>query len=84
LLALLEVQGGGLAGLDGETCATAGIMPWIHPDPFDRLLAATARRRSLPIVSADTVFDGVVTRVWKSTEGRTRPNPLRLAYSENL
>ena len=39
-------------------------MDWSHRDPFDRLLAATALRRNLPIVSADAVFDGVVTRVW--------------------
>ncbi|WP_169732842.1 hypothetical protein [Azospirillum halopraeferens] len=30
----------------------------------ERLLAATAMHRGLPLVSADTVFDGMVTRVW--------------------
>ncbi len=64
LPSLLETQGGSLADLDGEICASAGIMAWPHRDPFDRLLAATAQRRNLPIISADTVFDGVVTRIW--------------------
>jgi PIN domain nuclease of toxin-antitoxin system len=64
LPALLETQGGAIADLDGAVCARAGIMPWLHRDPFDRLLAATALHRNLPIVSADTVFDGVVSRVW--------------------
>jgi PIN domain nuclease of toxin-antitoxin system len=39
-------------------------MAWLHGDPFDRVLAATATRYNLPILSADTVFDGVVTRIW--------------------
>lgn len=29
-----------------------------------RLLAATAMHDNLPLVSADVVFDGVVSRVW--------------------
>jgi hypothetical protein len=33
-------------------------------DPFDRLLAATAMHYNLPLVSADTVFDGIVRRLW--------------------
>ncbi len=40
------------------------MMSRAHPDPFDRLLAATAVHYNLPIVSADSVFDGLVTRIW--------------------
>lgn len=61
---ILSEQGGTIAGLDPVVCTTAGTMSWNHRDPFDRLLAATAIRHNLPIVSADTVFDGLVTRVW--------------------
>jgi PIN domain nuclease of toxin-antitoxin system len=61
---LLTEQGGGIAALAPEICIAAGIMPWAHRDPFDRLLAATALHYNLPIVSADPVFDGVVARVW--------------------
>jgi PIN domain nuclease of toxin-antitoxin system len=64
LPALLTEQGGGIAVLAPEVCITAGVMPWAHRDPFDRLLAATALHYNLPIVSADPVFDGVVARVW--------------------
>jgi PIN domain nuclease of toxin-antitoxin system len=64
LPALLAEQGGGIAALEPEICIAAGIMPWVHRDPFDRLLAASATHYSLPIVSADSIFDGVVTRLW--------------------
>jgi PIN domain nuclease of toxin-antitoxin system len=64
LPALLEEQGGAVAALDPTVCTTAGTMKWAHRDPFDRLLAATAVCHNLPIVSADAVFDGVVTRLW--------------------
>ena len=64
LPALLERQGGGVAGLDQEIGRRAAIMEGAHRDPFDRMLAATAERYDVAIISADTVFDGVVTRVW--------------------
>jgi len=64
LAELLEEQGGAVAGLDPIVCVTAGTMSWAHRDPFDRLLAATAAHYNLPIISADTVFDGLVTRLW--------------------
>jgi PIN domain nuclease of toxin-antitoxin system len=64
LPALLQEQGGTIADLDAEFCAAAGMMAWLHRDPFDRLLAATALRRAIPLVSADTVFDGLAPRVW--------------------
>jgi PIN domain nuclease of toxin-antitoxin system len=64
LPALLTEQGGGVAALIPEICVAAGTMAWTHRDPFDRLLAATALHYNLPIVSADLVFDGIVSRVW--------------------
>jgi PIN domain nuclease of toxin-antitoxin system len=64
LPALLEEQGGVVAGLDADICLTAGVMAWPHRDPFDRLLAATALRRDTPLVSADAIFDGLVHRIW--------------------
>jgi PIN domain nuclease of toxin-antitoxin system len=45
----------------GSAGRTAGRT---HRDPFDRLLAATAMHYNLPLVSADVVFDGIVTRLW--------------------
>ena len=36
-----------------------------HGDPFDRLLVAQAREKSLPIVSRDAIFDAYgVKRIW--------------------
>ena len=43
----------------------AGRLPGPHRDPFDRVLAAQALVRDLPVVSVDPVFDGFgVRRVW--------------------
>jgi PIN domain nuclease of toxin-antitoxin system len=43
----------------------AGSLPALHPDPFDRVLAAQAIVADLAIVSNDTVFDTYgVSRVW--------------------
>ncbi|WP_294537690.1 type II toxin-antitoxin system VapC family toxin [uncultured Rhodoblastus sp.] len=64
LTALLGEQGGSVANLDPAICLAAGMMTWTQRDPFDRLLAATAAYYNLPLVSADTVFDGIVTRLW--------------------
>lgn len=64
LAALLREQGGSVAGFDPAICIAAGSMAWTHRDPFDRLLAATAMHYNLPLVSADSVFDGIVTRLW--------------------
>ena len=64
LPALLVSQRGVAASLEAEDCLVAGMMEWPHRDPFDRFLAASALRRRLPIVSADPVFDAVLTRVW--------------------
>ncbi len=43
----------------------AGRLPGSHRDPFDRMLAAQALARDVPIVSVDSVFDGFgVIRLW--------------------
>ncbi len=64
LPAILSEQGGGVAELKPAICTAAGAMRWSHRDPVDRLLAATASYFTVPIVSADPVFDGVVSRIW--------------------
>jgi len=47
---------------DGER---AGRLPGPHRDPFDRMLAAQALSRGLPIISIDGVFDRYgVDRLW--------------------
>jgi PIN domain nuclease of toxin-antitoxin system len=61
---LLEEQGGSVVELTPTICLRAATMDWPHRDPFDRLLAASAAHHDLPLISADSVFDGIVTRVW--------------------
>ena len=64
LPAILDEQGGRVAALDPIICTTAGMLDWPHRDPFDRLIAATAMRYNLPLVSIDGIFDGLVGRLW--------------------
>ncbi len=43
----------------------AGRLPGPHRDPFDRMLAAQALARGLPIISIDGVFDRYgLNRLW--------------------
>ena len=40
-------------------------LPWVHRDPFDRLLIAQAQEEKLPLVSRDATFDAYgVVRIW--------------------
>jgi PIN domain nuclease of toxin-antitoxin system len=64
LLPLAESQQAHVISLEPEDCLMASTMEWSHRDPLDRLLAASARRRRVPIVSADAVFDAVLARIW--------------------
>jgi PIN domain nuclease of toxin-antitoxin system len=45
-----------LLSLDLDTCIEATELPPIHADPCDRFIIAAARRRKLPVVTADPVF----------------------------
>ena len=45
-----------LLPLDLDTCIEATELPPIHADPCDRFIIAAARRRRLPVVTADPVF----------------------------
>ncbi|WP_131194541.1 type II toxin-antitoxin system VapC family toxin [Lichenihabitans psoromatis] len=60
----LVEQGIEMVQLDAKICVLAGSMAWPHRDPFDRLLATTALSHAVPIVSADSIFDGIVSRIW--------------------
>ena len=61
----LEVNGFSLLPASLEHVSAVADLPSHHRDPFDRLLAAQARREDLSIVSADPVFRKYgVKRVW--------------------
>lgn len=48
----------------GDAVAVRDLPP-AHGDPFDRMIAAQARRRGLPVVSADAAFDAYqCERIW--------------------
>ena len=64
LIPLAKAQGLDMATLDAGICAIAGLLDWVHRDPFDRMLAATALHYGIPIISADPIFDAVVSRIW--------------------
>ncbi|MUL48646.1 type II toxin-antitoxin system VapC family toxin [Mycobacterium sp. CBMA293] len=36
-----------------------GAIGWVHRDPFDRVIAATAMVEGIALVSSDPVFDGL-------------------------
>jgi PIN domain nuclease of toxin-antitoxin system len=67
---LLLQQGGRIATLTDEICLRAGTLAWIHRDPFDRIIVATAMISNLRLLSADPVFDSLEphaarpARVW--------------------
>jgi PIN domain nuclease of toxin-antitoxin system len=51
--------------LSVEHGISAGSLPGVHKDPFDRMLAAQCQAESIPIISDDRVFDLYgVRRVW--------------------
>ena len=51
--------------LDFEDLAAVESLPLHHRDPFDRLLVTQAKRRDLPIVSSDPIFEQYgIRRVW--------------------
>ncbi len=62
-----QVEQNSLSVLDVRTRHALGVqqLPWIHRDPFDRLLVSQALAELVPIVSGDEVFDRYpVERVW--------------------
>jgi PIN domain nuclease of toxin-antitoxin system len=53
LFDILQQQGAVLAPLTAQICLAAGRDPWEHRDPFDRVIAATARDLDIAIVTRD-------------------------------
>jgi PIN domain nuclease of toxin-antitoxin system len=60
-----RADGFDLIPLSPAMARDASLLDWDHRDPFDRLLAATARGEGLVMVSPDAAFDGIgLARVW--------------------
>lgn len=56
---LCSTQGFRIAPYTARMAMLSGSMAWDHPDPFDRMIAATAIEMACPLVSKDTAFDGL-------------------------
>ena len=58
-------QGFSELSISVDDAERAGRLPGPHRDPFDRMLAAQALARGLPIISIDGVFDRFgLDRLW--------------------
>jgi PIN domain nuclease of toxin-antitoxin system len=49
---------GPTGGLDAELLCAAADLPFVHRDPFDRVLVATALRHDLVIITSDRFISG--------------------------
>ena len=56
---LVTGQGFSVAPYTARMAMLAGSMDWDHPDPFDRMIAATAFEMGVQLVSKDAAFDGM-------------------------
>ena len=58
-------EGIGLLMLEPSDCLAVQLLPLVHRDPFDRMLAAQATSRKMALISADSIFDQYgFTRIW--------------------
>jgi len=54
-----------LLSVNADHALAVADLPFLHDDPFDRLLIAQARTENLRLVSRDSAFDRYgVLRVW--------------------
>jgi PIN domain nuclease of toxin-antitoxin system len=62
---ILEQEGFSELPITMNMAIRAGMLPYHHRDPFDRLLVAQAQSLKLPILSADALLDRYdVRRLW--------------------
>lgn len=54
---LLKENGFQILQIEWPTILKAGELPWIHRDPFDRIILAESLIRSAPIISVDSKLD---------------------------
>ncbi|HSC19290.1 MAG TPA: type II toxin-antitoxin system VapC family toxin [Rhizomicrobium sp.] len=60
---IIEGLGYRILPISAEHAQLAGLMPGIHRDPFDRMLAAQSQIEGMPLVSADPAFKTLGTKV---------------------
>ena len=65
LEARARADGYDLLPLSAAAALEAAQLDWVHRDPFDRVIAATARKEGLPLLSSDAAFDVIgLARFW--------------------
>jgi PIN domain nuclease of toxin-antitoxin system len=57
LPSLLMENGFQILNIEWRSIRKAGELPWIHRDPFDRLIIAESLLRNAPVISVDSKFD---------------------------
>lgn len=66
--ARLRSDGFEVIAASGTVLQRAGGFDWVHRDPFDRIIVATAIERDMSVVSKDTTLDSLpeqaVDRIW--------------------
>jgi PIN domain nuclease of toxin-antitoxin system len=61
----LQQQGIGLLTVEAVHCRRIQDLPFLHRDPFDRMLVAQCQIEGRSILSSDAIFDAYgVMRVW--------------------
>ncbi len=66
----LRQQGLQELGIEPEHCLAVQHLPWIHRDPFDRLLVAQALQTGLPLLTADRTLRNYGHQViWMGDDG---------------
>ena len=65
LEAQASADGYDILPLSAPTALKASLLDWDHRDPFDRMIAATADREGLALISSDKAFDHLhLRRYW--------------------
>lgn len=70
LTELADRQGARLLEISARSSLLAATLDWVHRDPFDRIIGASAITMGMPLISADTAFDALATirgwpgRIW--------------------
>ncbi len=58
LAATLQAHGATRLGIEDRHLAIVQSLPFLHRDPFDRLIIAQAKADGLSVVTADALFSG--------------------------
>lgn len=61
----LEAQGIARLEIEARNCRTVQDLPFLHRDPFDRMIIAQALNGDFTVIGSDKIFDDYgVKRIW--------------------